>query len=112
MTKLYIDDIREPYNDDFVVVRSYAEAVGWLRKNGCPQFISFDHDLGEADARSGYDVAKWMVERDLNDNGKFIPDTFNYNVHSANPVGAENIRGLLDSYMAMKAAPEYTNDDA
>lgn len=102
MTKLYIDDIREPYDNDFVVVRSYAEAVGWLRKNGCPQFISFDHDLGSEDGYDGIDVAKWLVNTDLNKKGEFIPDNFTFNVHSANPVGAGNIEGLLNNYLEHK----------
>ena len=106
MLRLFIDDIREPYDNDFVVVRSYAEAVGWLRKNGCPEFISFDHDLGDEDELSGFDIAKWMVNMDLNSKGKFIPDEFDYNVHSANPVGADNISGLLDNYLAVRNAED------
>ena len=106
-TKLYIDDIRIPdANDNFVVVRSYDEAIYWMRTNGCPDYISFDHDLGftprkhdNAIENSGYEVAKWMVENDLNAKSKFIPEHFEFTVHSANPVGAANIVGLLQSYM-------------
>ncbi|GAB3824380.1 cyclic-phosphate processing receiver domain-containing protein [Hymenobacter jeollabukensis] len=39
---------------------------------------------------SGYDCAKWLVEQEL------LVERFN--VHSANPVGAANIRGLLENY--------------
>ena len=102
MTKLYIDDIRDPVSDEFVIVRSYADAVHYFRKNGCPVYISFDHDLGTVDALTGYDIAKWLVERDLNDNGSFIPADFDYNVHSANPVGAANITGLFKNYLETK----------
>lgn len=102
MIKLYIDDIRDPKTDDFIVVRSYAEAIGWLRKNGCPDYISFDHDLGSNDGLDGIDVAKWMVNRDLNMDGEFIPEDFDYNVHSANPIGAENINGLFDNYLRVR----------
>lgn len=103
MIKLYIDDIRNPPTDDYVVVRSYAEAVGWLRKNGCPQYISFDHDLGDENELSGFDIAKWMVNMDLNQKGMFIPQDFVYNVHSANPVGANNISGLFDNYLDVRS---------
>jgi len=102
MTRLFIDDIRDPYDDDFVVVRSYNDAVHYMRQHGCPLFISFDHDLGEADERTGFDVAKWMVERDLNDTGKFIPNEFDFHVHSANPVGVGNIIGLLAGYLKQR----------
>ncbi len=102
MNKLYLDDIRIPTSSGFAIVRSYDDAVHYMRKNGCPDFISFDHDLGEADEHSGLDVAKWMVERDMNDNGQFIPEDFTFNVHSANPPGAANIKGLLDNYLEQR----------
>jgi len=102
MIKLFIDDIRDPVDASSIVVRDYDEAIAYLQANGCPDEISFDHDLGEAEAKTGYDVAKWMVEQDLNSNGKFIPTDFAYFVHSANPVGAANITGLLDNYLAVR----------
>ena len=102
MTKLFLDDIRIPTSSGYAVVRSYDAAVHFMRENGCPEFISFDHDLGEAKEHSGYDVAKWMIERDMNDNGKFIPKDFSYRVHSMNPVGKENIEGLLDGYLKQR----------
>jgi len=106
MNKLFIDDIRDPVDTDFVVVRSYSEAVGYIRKNGCPSVISFDHDLGDAHELTGFDIAKWLVERDLNDKGAFIPKDFEYHVHSANPVGAGNITGLLNNYLEVKGRNE------
>ena len=102
MNKLYIDDIRNPDTAGFDIVRSYDDAVFYMRLRGCPHFISFDHDLGDADAPTGYDIAKWMVERDMNDSGGFIPADFDFAVHSANPVGAENIKGLLDNYLEVR----------
>jgi len=102
MTRLFIDDIRDLYDDDFVVVRSYDNAVHYMRQHGHSLFISFDHDLGDVDERTGFDVAKWMVERDLNDSGKFIPDEFDFHVHSANPVGVGNIIGLLTGYLGQR----------
>ena len=102
MTNLYLDDIRIPTSSGFAVVRSYDDAVHFMRTRGCPDHISFDHDLGEADQHTGLDVAKWMIERDMNDSGKFIPADFTYTVHSANPPGAANIDGLLKSYLHHK----------
>ena len=106
MKKLFIDDIRNPVDSTYDVVRSYDDAIAFMQSKGCPQFITFDHDLGEADAGTGYDIAKWMVEQDLN--GNFIPADFNYDVHSANPVGAANIRGLLDNYLAVREVYDET----
>ena len=42
-------------------------------------------------AKSGYDCAKWLVDYCI-DNDTQIPY---WNVQSANPVGKENINGLL-----------------
>jgi len=102
MKKLYLDDIRIPTTSGYAIVRSYNEAIEHMKEHGCPGLLSFDHDLGEADSHSGLDVAKWMVERDLNDGGNFIPKDFEFNVHSANPPGAANIAGLLDSYLGQR----------
>ena len=101
VTDLYIDDERIPKSEGWDIVRSYDEAICYMRKNGCPTYISFDHDLGHA-VPTGKDIAKWMVERDLNDKGKFIPPDFEFNVHSANPVGAANIAGLLNNYLEQR----------
>lgn len=97
MKKLFIDDERYPSGDldDWCIVRNYEEAVEYLRENGCPKFISFDHDLGIG--KNGHDVAKWIVEADLDSSG-FIPVDFEFYVHSQNPIGGSNINGYLTSY--------------
>lgn len=46
MIKLFLDDVRNPPDDTWVVVRSYDEFVNYIEKEGVPDFISFDHDLG------------------------------------------------------------------
>lgn len=97
MRHLYLDDERTPKTDqDWIIVRSFAEAVAYVAENGIPEYISFDHDLGLEE--SGYDFAKWLVEQEL-DGHHMFPDEFEYNVHSANPIGAANIVGILDSYL-------------
>jgi hypothetical protein len=73
-----------------------------MRERGCPDFVSFDHDLGDRHEPTGYDVAKWMVNKDLDMDGEFMPDKFMFEVHSANPPGRENIAGLLNSYLKSK----------
>lgn len=102
-TYLYIDDLRSPAtNKAWVIVRSYGEAIIFIKTYGMPNFISFDHDLGLSTdgtlAKSGYDVAKWIVEAALDDSIA-IPENFHFNVHSANPVGKKNIESLLQNYL-------------
>ena len=97
---LYIDDDRIPKTYlpwDFV--RSFEDATSYIRENGIPEYISFDHDLGTE--LNGYDIAKWMVEQDL-DRTLSFPKGFEFNVHSANPVGARNITEYLNGYLKYK----------
>ena len=92
---LYLDDLRNQRTDGWVVVRSYEEFVGVIERIGAPDEISFDHDLGwdevnNVENKSGYDCAKWLVDKGI------VIEKFN--VHSANPVGAANIKGLLENF--------------
>jgi hypothetical protein len=97
---MFLDDERIPSTKDkkriWVIVRSYDEAVACVERFGIPAFISFDHDLGGP--LTGKDFANWLVNRHL-DGIEPFPDIFKYTVHSANPVGEGNIRGLLDAFM-------------
>lgn len=98
--KLYLDDLRTPRNDGWIVVRSYDEAVSYVTQHGWPTEISLDHDLGD-NVPSGYDFARWLVDRDLQHSD--MPWNFVWNVHSANPVGTANIYGLFTGYMKHKS---------
>ena len=97
MYTMYIDDIRTPKNNFDVIVRSSDEAMEYMIRNGCPNFVSWDHDLGGDD--TSMKIVKAMIELDLDTNNEFIPENFKWNIHSANPVGAANIDGYLTSYM-------------
>ncbi len=98
--KMFIDDLRdvEKYypGEDFVVVRTYQEAVSYVEQHGLPSFVSFDHDLGDTEnenEETGYTFAKYLVDYMIDNE---TPELFEYNVHSANPVGAANIAGVLE----------------
>ena len=88
---LYLDDVRET-PDNFVRVYNYEEFVQFINENSVPDFISFDHDLGEG--KTGFDCAKFLVEYCL-DHGI---SKINFVVHSQNPVGKENIEKLLENF--------------
>lgn len=84
---LYLDDIREPIHNNFYVVRNYQDCVDFL-KNNTVSFLSLDHDLGED--KSGYDIAKFLVQEGI--------EVEKINIHSANPVGRDNIVQLIGRY--------------
>ncbi len=102
---LFLDDIRvpemvykNPSDYNFVIVRSYEKFVAHIKANGLPKYISFDNDLGlNADgevAEDGYATAKWLVYT----SGLDLIN-LDFYVHSANPVAAKQIEGLLTNYI-------------
>lgn len=105
MKKLFLDDLRtinmvydKSMESEFDIVRNYHDFVKYIKTNGLPEFISFDNDLGLDSngevAPDGYAAAKWLVY----DSGLDLKD-LEFKVHSANPVAAEQIRGLLTNYI-------------
>lgn len=100
MKILFLDDMPERIpmlrrREEVEYVRNANEFVEWLKANGTPDCISFDHDLSDEHyggdggymnpnrESSGTDCARWAVE-----NG-FVPETVI--VHSWNTEGALRI---------------------
>lgn len=94
--KLWIDDIRNPPDETWewvttsdaaiAVLKLFAsEGLNWVEREA----ISFDHDLGGDD--TSRPVVLWMIEN----NFKFKT----YAVHSANPVGVDWLRGMIQRYL-------------
>ena len=78
---------------EYVAVKTVEAAIEYIQSNGCPRFISFDHDLGlypDGSPRETPKLAHWLVEQDLDSPG-FIPDDFEYQVHSRNVYGVNNL---------------------
>ena len=109
-TYLWLDDMRDPFNtmwqiqfmpgyekgvDHIVWVKNHNDFVSWIKTNGLPDEVFFDHDLGPGDTPTGYDSAKWLGNYCLENNVR-VPK---FKVQSANPVGAENIRKYLYNIM-------------
>jgi hypothetical protein len=121
-TLLWLDDYRDPMQGQWLVfspitdqdfdvhwVKSYYEFVDWIKTNGLPTGICFDHDLSDVQSacvatntelpsteKTGMDCAKWLVDYCI-DSNKQLPL---YNMQSANSVGKENIRSLLENFKA------------
>jgi hypothetical protein len=122
--KLYLDDIRTPNSDEWVVVRNYDELVSNIRLTGLDKYevISLDHDLGDTAQKeyfnnvspnyqldynnilekTGLDCAKWLVAESMNSK---IPLPQIY-THSANPIGSANIMGYVNNYLKNCRLPQ------
>ena len=96
--KIFLDDIRDPPDSTWEVVRTYSDAVELVHHSGFPDEVSFDHDLGTE--KTGLDFAHFLIDLDL-DSGA-MPGNFSYRIHSANPVGRANIEGLLEGYLRFR----------
>jgi hypothetical protein len=127
MYNLFLDDFRHPYDCvaymrdpmkyakwNWVVVKNHEEFVKKIEEDGLPEFISFDHDLADEHydntmyqgveeyskkyehfkEKTGLDCAKWLTEHCMDTKQK-LPD---FEIHSMNPAGGENIRSLLLSF--------------
>ena len=122
--RLYLDDIRTPVDDDWIVVRNYDEFVAQIKLNGLGNFevISLDHDLGEGamveyytnvknnymldynniEERTGMDCCRYLVSDSMNEK---IPLPQIY-VHSANPIGSANMMGYINNYLMNCRLPQ------
>lgn len=122
MRKLFLDDFRTVtmaqtyahprdrgfYNGEWDIVRSYDEFVRYIDRNGMPDMVSFDHDLAdehyaptgisydEFTEKTGYHCMQWMINYIIDNKIKKLPHVL---VHSANPVGAENIERLWTNFI-------------
>jgi hypothetical protein len=112
---LFLDDERMPKDVTWVgmpavsesawtIVRSYNDFAACIQKLGVPQFVAFDHDLGDnayaalargdedfQGEKTGFDCAIWLVDY-CHDNDLQFPQ---FQVHSMNPIGAKKIRDYI-----------------
>jgi hypothetical protein len=87
--RIYLDDVRTPTGDNWIVVRNYDEFVSEVNKIGLENIdiISLDHDLGDTamneyfnnvspnyelnydniKEKTGYDAAKFLVNQFYNE---------------------------------------------
>lgn len=125
---LWLDDYRNPFENNWLAfspisldntkvvwIKSYDEFVLYIKLQGLPDAICFDHDLSDEHydksmynndgsyyrlydkfkEKTGYDCAKFLIEYCMENKLK-IPL---YNIQSANPVGRKNIEQLLRNYI-------------
>lgn len=121
---IYLDDVRTPIEEGWIIVRSYDEFVTAVELYGLDNIenISLDHDLGDSamleyynnvkdnykleyeniTEKTGYDCCKYLVNLSL-DSGIPLPEVY---VHSANPIGSANMMGYINNYLMNKKLPQ------
>jgi hypothetical protein len=90
--KVWLDDVRSMPNDFDLHVKTADEAIKKLKTNQV-SIISLDHDLGEEDSKTGYDVAKFIEKSAFE--GSLDP--LEIRIHSANPVGVNNMKMCINN---------------
>jgi hypothetical protein len=112
---LFLDDVRWPHQVSWValplvewkIVRSYQEFVNYVKANGLPKRVTFDHDLGPEhytydwsgtdlypNQDTGYDCVKWLVQY-CQDHNLAFPE---YHLHTMNVVGLENMKSYIEAF--------------
>jgi hypothetical protein len=97
--KLWVDDVRVPpgtrcddyvlHNPDWIWAKSSSEAISCLRYLGPFTEMSLDHDLGGEDTTR--DIILQMCDGQIPWPDKVV-------VHSANVVGREWLKGMIERY--------------
>lgn len=85
---LWIDDLRPPPDETWVWAKTSTDAKSQLASHTFEK-VSFDHDLGGDDTSRS--IVLFMINHDLRADS--------YSVHSANPVGAEWLNGMIERYL-------------
>lgn len=96
--KLWLDDERFPPDTSWTIARSSEAAICFVARYGMPCSMSLDHDLGGDDTTMGFLKCLYTMYPDS------PPST--WNIHSKNPVGAENIQAFLRSWERAVPAKE------
>lgn len=78
--KIFLDDVRPVPDESWTLAKNHDEALELLAAHPEAHTISLDHDLGDDDIGTGYDVICWLEERLYN--GGRIPKTIL--IHTAN----------------------------
>lgn len=102
MIKIWVDDIRELPKDYDLWIISVCDAIHQI--NLCYSFnlpieISLDHDAGKYVNMGGdyIEILKYLEEKSykLSCWKDYIKSSIEFHLHTANPVGRENMRRII-----------------
>lgn len=89
MTRIWLDDLREPPDERWTWVKTTQEAIDLLTAESVTH-ASLDNDLG-LDVPEGRTLVLWMAEHDAWPSEEIA-------IHSANPVAFEYMAGVIERY--------------
>lgn len=102
--KLWLDDQSHEENmekrhapEGFIPAISSNEAIAMVIGHGMPEYVDFDHDLGGDDNAMLF--LNWLDRVYFEDITMVKP--FQFSVHSANPIGMQNIESFMGSWEKM-----------
>lgn len=100
---VWVDDMHAPPDGwDWVWAKNYGEAIALLETGNVGK-MSLDHDLGDENAKSGYDTVNWVEEAAYNNS---IPP-IEFGIHTDNPVGRDRMKaGIQNAYKYWKKHQE------
>jgi hypothetical protein len=104
--RLFVDDDfehRRPRDGDWVRVGTAGEAIALL-ETGRVVALSLDHDLGDDEAGTGYDIVLHL-ERRLRQDGADLWPAELIEVHSGNVVGAQKLARGIDANTRLRRVP-------
>jgi hypothetical protein len=86
---LWVDDIRDAPDSNWIVARTYQDAMTYAPFQSI-NVLSLDHDLGTASEHDAIKIVLYMCE--FNDWPNEV------RLHTANPVGRDNMQALINRY--------------
>lgn len=92
MLKVFLDDLRDPPDDTWIVCRDPSTFIHLARH---ADVISLDHDLGDG-VPTGYQLLV-TLETEVIMHGLWSDKMPEILIHSANPVGCANMQAAIDS---------------
>ena len=102
MTKIYVDDIREPVASGFIRFFTTNDTLGFIRrmyKAGNYEFyLDLDNDAGDYNAPSnGGDYINILKTlEDMRGCGHIRNMLLQIHIHSMNPVAVQNMRAIIN----------------
>lgn len=95
--KVFLDDVRDPPDESWTLFRTPSKEFFDAAKKA--DIISLDHDLGD-DYINGYQILK-IFEEEVFTHGLWIRKMPTILIHSANPVGIQNMLYAIQSIERM-----------